>query len=86
MARSTSEHGKHDLHRMANETGGSYFEVTASQSIEDIYSEIEEALRNQYSIGYTPGRAQSDGRYHKIKLTTKDRHLIVNTRAGYYAK
>lgn len=81
-----SEHGKHDLHRMANETGGSYFEVTANQSIEEIYSEIEEALRNQYSIGYTPGRAQSDGKYHKIKLAIKDRHLIVNTRAGYYAK
>jgi VWFA-related protein len=81
-----SEHGKQGLHRMANETGGAYFEVTASQSIEDIYSQIEEALRNQYSIGYTPARAQSDGKYHKIKLTTKERHLTVHTRAGYYAK
>ncbi len=81
-----SEHGKHGLHRMANETGGAYFEVTASQSIEDIYSQIEEALRNQYSIGYTPARARPDGKYHKIKLTTKARHLTVNTRAGYYAK
>jgi hypothetical protein len=43
------------------------------------------ALRNQYCIGYTPRRAESDGKYHKIKLTTKDRHLIVNARAGYYA-
>src|SRR6202162_3272091 len=74
------------LHRMASETGGTYFEVTDSQSIEDIYSQIEEALRNQYSIGYTPGRSEPDGKYHKIKLTTKDRHLIVNSRAGYYAK
>jgi VWFA-related protein len=81
-----SQHGKQGLHRMANETGGAYYEVTASQSIEDIYSQIDEALRNQYSIGYTPARAQSDGKYHKIKLTTKDHHLVVNTRAGYYAK
>jgi VWFA-related protein len=81
-----SEHGKQGLHRMANETGGAYFEVTASESIEDIYSQIEEALRNQYSIGYTPTRAQSDGKYHKLKLTTKDRLLRVSTRAGYYAK
>ena len=71
---------------MANETGGAYFAATASQSIEDIYSQIEEALRNQYSIGYTPARALSNGTYHKLKLTTKDRHLTVNTRAGYYAK
>jgi VWFA-related protein len=81
-----SAHGKQGLHRMARETGGAYYEVTERQSIEDIYSQIEEALRNQYSIAYTPGRAESDGKYHKIKLTTKDRHLIVNARAGYYAK
>jgi VWFA-related protein len=80
-----SEHGKQGLHRMAGETGGAYFEVTKSQSIANIYSQIEEALRNQYRIGYTPRRAGSDGKYHKIKLTTKDRHLIVNARAGYYA-
>ena len=80
-----SEHGKQGMLRMARETGGAYYEVTKSQSIANIYSQIEEALRNQYRIGYTPRRAESDGKYHKIKLTTKDRHLIVNARAGYYA-
>ena len=81
-----SEHGKQGLHRMARETGGAYNEVTNSQSLEQIYAQIEEALRNQYDIGYTPGRAESDGKYHKIKLTTKNRRLIVNARAGYYAR
>lgn len=81
-----SEHGKQGLHRMARETGGAYNEVTKGQSLEQTYAQIEEALRNQYNIAYTPGRAQSDGRYHKIKLTTKDRRLIVNARAGYYAR
>jgi VWFA-related protein len=80
-----SEHGKQGLHRMAIETGGAYYEVTENHSIEEIYSQIEEALRNQYSIGYTPGRTQPDGKYHKIKLTTKFPNLTVNTRAGYYA-
>ncbi len=81
-----SEHGKHGLERMANETGGAYYEVGKGQTIEDIYSQIEEALRNQYSIGYTPERPAPDGKYHKIKLTTKARNLTVETRAGYYAK
>jgi VWFA-related protein len=81
-----SERGKQGLHRMAEETGGVSYEVTKSQSIEAIYSQIEEALRNQYSVGYTPGRLEADGKYHKIKLTAKDRRLIVNTRDGYYAK
>jgi len=81
-----SQRGKQGLHRMAQETGGAYFEVTENLSIEQIYAQIEEALRNQYSIGYTPGRTTSDGKYHKIKLTAKNPHLIVSTRAGYYAK
>jgi len=71
---------------MARETGGVSFEVTKSQTIEAIYAQVEEALRNQYSIGYTPKRQVGDGKYHKIKLTTRDHHLIVGTRDGYYAR
>jgi hypothetical protein len=48
--------------------------------------QIEEVLRNQYGIGYTPARQVADGKFHKIKLTTKDRHLVVSARGGYYAK
>jgi VWFA-related protein len=78
--------GKLGLQRMAHETGGISSEVTKDQSIEAIYSQIEEALRNQYSIGYTPERQFADGKYHKIKLTTTDPHLVVSARNGYYAK
>jgi hypothetical protein len=72
---------------MAEETGGATYEVTKKQSIEEIYSEIEDALRNQYSFGYAaPPRIECDGKFHNIKLTTKDRHLIVRARNGYYSK
>ncbi len=80
------ERGKVELHRMAKETGGVSYGVTKDHTIASIYSEIEETLRNQYSIGYTPPRAATDGKYHKIELTTKDPHLIVDARKGYYAK
>lgn len=80
------ERGKQSLHRMAEETGGSAFEVGKDQTIAEIYSQIEDALRNQYSIGYAPGRSAPDGKFHKIKLTTKDRTLTVRTRDGYYSK
>jgi VWFA-related protein len=79
------EHGKQALHRMAEETGGISFEVTKKQSIEAIYAQIEDLLRNQYSIGYTPPRSDPDGKYHKLKLTTHDRQQIVHARDGYYA-
>jgi VWFA-related protein len=80
------EQGKLALERMARETGGVCYAVTKSQTIDQIYSQIEDALRNQYSIGYTPRRPSADGKYHKIKLTTRDPHLIVTTRAGYYER
>jgi VWFA-related protein len=80
------EHGKSDLEQMAKATGGASYEVTTSQPIEAIYAQIEETLRNQYSIGFTPGRGSPDGKYHRIKLTTKDRSLVVTTRDGYYSR
>jgi len=86
VLRAASAHGKKGLLRMAKETGGVMYEVTKDQSIEAIYAQIEDALRSQYSIGYTPTPQAADGKYHKIKLTTKDRHQVVHARDGYYAK
>jgi VWFA-related protein len=86
IGEAAKEHGKLGLERMAKETGGVSYGVTRSQTIESIYQQIEDALRNQYSIGYTPGRPAPDGKYHKIKLTTKDRNLIVTTRDGYFSR
>jgi VWFA-related protein len=81
-----AEHGKMALKRMSSETGGASYEVTGKQTIGTIYSQIEDELRNQYSIGYTPGRPGPDGKYHKIQLKTKNRDLVVSTRKGYYAR
>jgi VWFA-related protein len=81
-----SEHGKAGLERMSKETGGTLYEVSKNETIEEIYSRIEDALRGEYSIGYRPLRPAGDGKYRRIKLTTKDRHLIVRTRDGYYAQ
>jgi VWFA-related protein len=68
------------------ESGGGFFQVTADNPVEKIYAQIENALCNQYSIGYTPPRADSNGKYRKIKLSTSRPGLIVQTRDGYYPK
>jgi len=47
---------------MAHETGGIAYEVSSERTIEAIYSQIEDALRNQYSIGYTPDWGGADGK------------------------
>jgi VWFA-related protein len=76
--------GKKVLEQIARETGGRFFEVTKKQPIDQIYSEIDEELRHQYSLGYTPEKADAASGYHKISLTTKQKELVVQTRDGYY--
>jgi VWFA-related protein len=78
--------GKKVLQRMSKETGGRFFEVSKKQPINEIYTQIEEELRNQYSLGYTPDKAVAGTGYHKITLTTTNKDFIVQTREGYYAE
>jgi VWFA-related protein len=78
--------GKKVLQRISKETGGRFFEVSKKQPINEIYTQIEEELRNQYSLGYTPDKAVAGVGYHKITLTTTNKDLIVQTREGYYAE
>jgi len=75
--------GKKILDRISKETGGRMFEVTKKQAIDQIYASIAEELRNQYSLGYTPGPDVTSG-YHKIHLATKQKDMTVQTREGYY--
>jgi VWFA-related protein len=76
--------GKKILEQISRETGGRFFEVTKKQTVDDIYTAIDEELRNQYSLGYTPEKADASPGYHKIQLTTKNKDLAVQTREGFY--
>lgn len=78
--------GTSAMQRLARETGGTYFEVSKDNPIDAIFSLIEEQLRTQYSIGYTPERNNAMGQYRQIRLTTNQPGLFVQTRAGYYAE
>lgn len=78
--------GKKILDQISKETGGRLFEVSKKQTVNDIYSQISEELRNQYILGYTPQKDQSGPGYHKIQLTTKQKDLVVQARDGYYGE
>ncbi len=76
--------GKKVLEKIAKQTGARLFEVSGKQPITEIYREIQEELRNQYSLGYTPDKATARSGYHKIHLATKQKDLSVQARDGYY--
>jgi VWFA-related protein len=79
--------GKKILDQVSKATGGRLFEASKKLPVDEIYTQIEEELRSQYNLGYTPSRAEGStgAGYHKIQLTTKNKDLIVQTRDGYYA-
>jgi len=75
--------GKKVLQQISRETGGRFFEVSKKEPIGKVYEQIQEDLRNQYSLGYTPDKSDAGG-YRTIHLTTKQKGMIVQTREGYY--
>jgi len=75
--------GKKILERIAKETGGRMYEISKKDAINQIYSSIEEELRNQYTLGFVPNKADSSG-YHKIALKTKQKDADVQARDGFY--
>jgi VWFA-related protein len=75
--------GRKVLERLADETGGSFFEMK-KQTLDDVYRQLQEELRSQYSLGYTPDKDAGRG-YRRIKVTTKEKSLVVRARDGYYA-
>ena len=77
--------GKKVLEQISRQTGGRLFEVSKKLPIEQIYSQIQDELRNQYNLGYTPDPTDATAGYHKIHLTTKQKDLIVQARDGYYS-
>ena len=76
--------GKKILEQISKETGGRLFKVSKKDTVDKIYAEIQEDLRNQYSLAYTPDKGNTVG-YHKIHLVVpKQKELVVQARDGYY--
>ena len=78
--------GRGVLTRMARETGGAFFEVTRKQSLDGIYTQLQEELRSQYNIGYVSDQPVSVSEFRKIQLTTHQKGLIVQARGRYWAQ
>ena len=76
--------GRKVLQRLCQPTGGAYFDVSGKLSIGDIYTQLEQELRSQYSLGYTPEHAASGAAYRRIRLSVKRDGVSVQTRDGYY--
>jgi VWFA-related protein len=77
--------GKKVLQRLSAETGGRYFEISKKLPIDQAYAAVQEELRNQYSLGYTPNAADAGEGYHRIQVTVSQKDDAVQARDGYYS-
>jgi VWFA-related protein len=73
------------LRKMSDETGGRVFRVDRKHSLPEVFKELQDEMRSQYAIGYTPTNDKHDGSFRRVDLRTKDHNLKVQARKGYYA-
>ncbi len=77
--------GDGDLRKMSEETGGRVHHVDRKNTLDQIFKQIQEEMRSQYSIGYTPRDGGSAGGFRQLELRLADKNLKVQARKGYYA-
>jgi VWFA-related protein len=71
------------LQTLADETGGKLF--VADVNFSPAFRQIEEELRFQYVLTYTPAQWRSDGRFRRITLRALRSGIRIHCRPGYYA-
>ena len=77
--------GDSALHKMSDETGGHVFRVGGKTTLDVVFKELQDEMRSQYSIGYTPLNDNKDGSYRKLDIKLAHKDLKAKARKGYYA-
>jgi Ca-activated chloride channel family protein len=71
------------LRKVADETGGGYFELTKASELASTFTKIAQELHSQYVIGFTP--TQFDNRVHKLTVKMKQPGMTARARRSYLA-
>jgi Ca-activated chloride channel homolog len=70
------------LKRLAEETGGGYFELDDTSDLAPTFTRVAQELHSQYVLGFTP--AILDGKVHRITVKAKA-GMTVRARRSYIA-
>ena len=79
------------LKKISDRTGGRAFFPNQPDELKQAFSQIDQELRSQYLIAYSPTNANHDGSYRRLKIEIINPELRKNKvqllyRAGYYAR
>lgn len=73
------------LKKLSSDTGGRVFNVARRGGLEDAFQQLQDEMRSQYSLAYSPLNDKRDGAWRKVEIKPKDSSLKVQARRGYYA-
>jgi Ca-activated chloride channel homolog len=84
----TPSRGRGDqvLQKLAEATGGQAFFPPSVEEMSASFKNIEEELRSQYALTYTPADFKYDGAFRTIYLYCTDRRYQVRAKKGYFAR
>jgi VWFA-related protein len=71
------------LKRLAEETGGGYFELQRTDELAATFTRVSEELHSQYLMGFTP--TLLDGKIHKLEVRLKRPNMRARARKSYLA-
>ena len=71
------------LRKVAEETGGGYFELTKKDDLGPTFTRVAQELHSQYVLGFSP--ASLDGKIHKLEIKVKRAGLTARGRRSYLA-
>jgi VWFA-related protein len=73
------------MRQLAADTGGRVINVGMNgRKLEDAFDQIQDELRTQYLLSYTPVNKTADGKYRRIEINC-GKGLDIQARKGYYA-
>jgi Ca-activated chloride channel family protein len=71
------------LKRLAEETGGGYFELKKNSDLNTTFTRVAQELHSQYVLGFSPDRL--DGKVHKLDVQVKKPGMSARSRKSYVA-
>ena len=71
------------LRRLAEETGGGYFELQETDELGSTFTRVSQELHSQYVLGFEP--LERDGKTHRLEVRVGDRGMSARTRRSYVA-
>jgi len=73
------------MRQLASDTGGRVINVGHDgRKLEDAFDQIQDELRTQYLLSYTPALKEADGKFRKVEIDC-GKGVTVQARKGYYA-